>query len=314
MGRLVDGKWTKTSIITSDKNGAYDRIPRSFRETISANHKVFKPESGRYHLYVAGACPWAHRTLIYRSLKGLESHISIDVVHPDMLEMGWTFATDFKGTTGDSLFEREYLYEIYQKAQEDISTSVTVPILWDKQTNRIVNNESSEIIRIFNSEFNTLTHNHDDFYPVDLRPQIDSWNDRIYPNINNGVYRCGFAKTQEAYNEAAIKLFDTLEEIESHLSDNEYLAGNQLTEADLRLVPTLLRFDLVYFTHFKTNYKRIADYPNLSAYTYKMFHIEAVKKTTWLDQIKRHYYYSHESINPCRIVPIGPTMDLFKKE
>ena len=306
MGRLVDGNWVKTSIITSDNKGAYDRLPRTFRDHISNDHEIFKPESGRYHMYVSYACPWAHRTLIYRALKGLEDHITVDVVNPDMLDMGWSFDKSFPGSTGDSLFGSSHLQEIYKKAQSDISTSVTVPIVWDKKTNRIVNNESSEIIRFYNKAFYSLTGNTEDFYPENLHEEINQWNDLIYPTINNGVYRSGFAKTQEAYDEAVASLFSALDKIENHLEGKDYLVGDQLTEADLRLIPTLLRFDIVYFTHFKTNIRRIADYKNLSRYTRNLYEVEAIKKTTNFEHIKRHYYYSHESINPYRIVPAGP--------
>ena len=242
MGRLVDGEWLVADVATNDKKGAFDRPSRSFLDTISKDHPEFTPESGRYHLYVSYACPWAHRTLIYRALKGLEEHISFDVVHPDMLDKGWSFESDFEGATGDSLFGMSYLHELYQKVQSDISTTVTVPVLFDKKTSRIVNNESSQIIRIFNSEFNALTGNTEDFYPEDLREEIDSLNERIYPNINNGVYRCGFAKAQEPYEEAARGLFGTLDFLEEKLSGQRYLLGERLTEADLRLIPTLLRF------------------------------------------------------------------------
>ena len=310
MGRLVDGEWVETSIITSDKGGSYKRIPRSFRESVSKGHDLFQPETGRYHLYVSYACPWAHRTLIYRELKGLTDHISVSVVHPDMLEKGWTFQKDLDGVGGDDLYQSTYLYEIYQLAQKNISTSVTVPILWDKRTKTIVNNESSEIIRIFNESFNELTGNKKDYYPEEFRGEIDQLNDLIYPNVNNGVYLCGFANNQKAYEEAARNLFKTLDVLEEKLEGQQYLIGGQLTEADIRLIPTLLRFDLVYVTHFKCNLKRIKDYKNLARYTKDLYELEAVKKTTNFDHIKRHYYYSHEMLNPLRIVPLGPE-DIF---
>ncbi len=306
MGRLVDGQWVKTSIITSDNKGQYDRLPRTFLDTISAEHKTFQPESGRYHLYVSYACPWANRTLIYRSLKNLEDHISVDVVHPDMLELGWTFDKDKSGANGDSLYGAKLLQEIYQKADPKVSTSVTVPVLWDKKTETIVNNESSQIIRIFNKEFNQLTGNNDDYYPEALQTEIDTWNEEIYHSVNNGVYKSGFARNQKSYEKAVIELFRVLDKIDSHLEGKDYLVGGQLTEADIRLIPTLTRFDLVYFTHFKTNLKRIADYKNLSRYTRNLFELGAIRNTTNFEHIKRHYYYSHESLNPQRIVPIGP--------
>ncbi|MFG1501350.1 glutathione S-transferase family protein [Halobacteriovorax sp. XZX-3] len=307
MGRLVDGKWVKSSVITSDESGAYDRVPRSFRDTISSNHSKYQPESGRYHLYVSYACPWAHRTLIYRKLKSLESHISVSVVSPDMLEMGWTFDKSIAGATGDDLYGLNYLQEIYLKADPKVSTTVTVPILWDKKTQTIVNNESSEIIRIFNSEFNELTGNHEDFYPEDLADKIDELNEFIYSNINNGVYRSGFAKTQEAYESAVTKLFTSLDRVEEILEGQKYLLGDRLTEADLRLVPTLLRFDCVYVTHFKCNLKRIKDYKNLSRYVRDLYSIEGIKETTNIEHIKRHYFYSHDDLNPYRIVALGPS-------
>lgn len=303
MGKLVDGKWVKGSVITSDDSGAYDRIPRSFLDTVSEEHDTFKPESGRYHLYVSYACPWAHRTLIFRELKDLGKHISLSVVHPEMLEMGWSFKSDFEGSTGDDLYQSDFLHQIYQKAQSDVSTSVTVPILWDKKEETIVNNESSEIIRIFNSSFNKLTGNQDDYYPSKLREEIDQWNDKIYSSLNNGVYKCGFAKNQEAYNEAVEALFKTLDELEDHLKDNKFLVGNQLTEADVRLFPSLIRFDPVYHVHFKCSYKKIAEYKNLYRYTLDLLKNDAFKKTTHLNHIKRHYYYSHEDINPHQIIP-----------
>ena len=306
MGKLIDGQWMTGSIIRSDSKGGYDRIPRSFLDYIDVDHPLYQPESGRYHLYVSYACPWAHRTLIYRTLKDLESHISVDVVHPDMLERGWSFDTGFAGATGDTEHHRDFLYQVYQAASPDISTSATVPVLWDRRTGTIVNNESSQIIRIFNSAFNDLTGNDEDYYPEAHRAEIDRWNERIYGTVNNGVYRAGFATTQGAYDEAVTQLFDTLDALEDHLQHRDTLVGSVLTEADLRLIPTLLRFDAVYFGHFKCNVRRIRDYPNLSRYTRQLFAIPAIQRTTHIDHIKRHYYYSHDSINPTRIVPAGP--------
>ena len=310
MGKLIDGEWVKTSIITSDESGAYKRLPRTFLETVSENHAVFKPETDRYHLYVSLACPWASRALIYRELKELQNHISVDIVHPDMLEDGWKFDPSFPGATKDSIYNYEFLRQIYQKADPKITTSVTVPILWDKHTETIVNNESSQIIRIMNSAFNSLTNNHDDYYPQTLSKKIDDLNETIYIGINNGVYKCGFAKSQNAYEKSAKLLFKTLDELDSILAKNQFLLGDVLTEADLRLIPTLLRFDEVYYTHFKCNYKRIVDYKNLFRYTQDLYSIPAIKTTTDLDHIKRHYYYSHETLNPYRLVPIGPARTL----
>lgn len=306
MGRLIDGQWVETSIITSDKEGAYDRLPRTFRDTISPDHPTFKVESNRYHLYVSYACPWAHRCLIYRELKSLHDHISVSVVHPDMLEKGWTFNKNFPAATGDTIYGFNFLYEIYQKASPKISTSVTVPILWDKKTQTIVNNESSEIIRIFNTSFNELTGNTSNFYPDEFASEIDQLNELIYPTINNGVYRTGFAKSQKAYDSSFNELFKGLDQIDDHLNGKDFLVENRLTEADIRLVTTLLRFDLVYYVHFKCNLKKISEYTNLSKYLKSLYAVDAIKKTTNFDHIKRHYYYSHEDLNPHRIVPLGP--------
>lgn len=306
MGQIINGEWVKKSIVTSDDKGEYDRIPRSFLDTIAKDHPKFQPETNRYHLYISFACPWAHRTLLFRALKGLEKHITVDVVSPDMLDMGWTFESQFPGSTGDSLYGKKYLFEIYQKAQSDVTTSCTVPILWDKKTETIINNESSEIIRIFNSAFNELTGNKDDYYPQAMAKEIDEINEEVYHKINNGVYRSGFAKNQKAYETAVQNLFEALDKIEKRLKGKEYLVGNQLSEADLRLLPTLLRFDAVYYSHFKCSRKKIRDYPELSRYLRQLGALPAVQSTTHIDHIKRHYFYSHEFINPLRIVPVGP--------
>ena len=306
MGMLINGKWKVASVITSDEKGAYDRQPRSFRDLISKDHEVFKPESGRYHLYVSLACPWAHRTLIYRKLKGLEDHISVSVVNPDMLDDGWHFDSSFDGATEDHLFGFKFLREVYQKADPKITTSVTVPILWDKKTNTIVNNESSEIIRMFNFSFNELTGDDKDFYPESKQEEIDLLNEKIYNSVNNGVYKTGFAKNQNAYDEAVGDLFDSLNELDEILENKVFLTGHEITEADLRLVPTLLRFDSVYFTHFKCNLRRIKDYKNLSNYLKTLYELPEISSTTNFNHIKRHYFYSHESINPYRIIPMGP--------
>ena len=307
MGKLIDGEWIVKSIITTDDSGAYDRLPRTFLDTIEDSHPIFQPELGRYHLYVSYACPWATRTLIYRQLKDLTDHISVSVVHPDMLEDGWIFDSSFPGATEDHLFRKKFLREIYQKADPSITTSVTVPILWDKKTETIVNNESSQIIRILNTAFNDLTGNHIDFYPQEKRTEIDRLNDMIYNNVNNGVYKSGFALTQSAYDEAVTKLFETLDYLDEQLTHSKFLVGNGITEADLRLIPTLLRFDAVYVTHFKCNIRRIVDYKNLHRYMQDMLEVPAIKDTCNIDHIKRHYYYSHEQINPYRIIPKGPS-------
>ena len=305
MGQLVNGIWKEGSVLTSDKNGNYNRTNSLFRNTISNESKFF-PESNRYHLYVSYACPWAHRVLIMRELKKLTKHISIDVVHPDMLNKGWSFCKKFMGATGDRLNKKKYLHEIYQIHQKKLNTKVTVPVLWDKKTNTIVNNESSEILRIFNTDFNQVTKNYDDYYPFNLRNKIDSINEDVYINLNNGVYKTGFAKSQKAYEKSVINLFDCLDRIEIILSKNKYLTGSKLTEADIRLIATLIRFDLVYHYHFKCNLKKISEYKNINAYLKKLNQVPAIKNTTFNNHIKRHYYYSHENINPFRIIPLGP--------
>jgi putative glutathione S-transferase len=310
MGKLIEGQWVKQSVITSDQAGKYDREPRSFLQTIAEDHERFQPESGRYHLYVSYACPWATRTLIYRELKGLQNHIGVSVVHPHMLDEGWSFATDIEGCTGDLLYGKKFLREIYQMADPRVTTTVTVPILWDKKHETVVNNESSQIIRIFNKAFDSITGNHEDYYPVNLQTDIDHWNERIYHKVNNGVYKTGFAKNQEAYESAASELFQALDEIDQHLQSRDYLVGDQLTEADLRLIPTLLRFDSVYHTHFKCNWQRIGDYKNLGSYTQRLYETPGIRNTTNFLHMKQHYYYSHPEINPHRIVPLGPKNNL----
>lgn len=306
MGQLIDGVWVKGSVSTNDQKGSFKRASSVFRNKISSNHPKYLPETNRYHLYVSYACPWAHRTLIFRKLKNLENHISVDYVHPDMLEMGWSFEKNFPGTSGDSLHNKRYVHEIYQLSDKDISTKATVPILWDKKTRTIVNNESAEIIRIMNDAFNDITKNKDDYYPEKFRDQIDSINDTIYENINNGVYRSGFSKTQNSYEEAVKNLFTSLDMVNDILEGRNYLVGDILTEADIRLVPTLIRFDCVYYFHFKCNLKKISEYKNISRYLRNLFEEDAIKSTTNFEHIKRHYFYSHENINPFRIIPIGP--------
>ena len=306
MGQLIDGVWVKGSVSSNDQKGSFKRASSVFRNKISSNHSTYLPETNRYHLYVSYACPWAHRTLIFRKLKNLESHISVDYVHPDMLDMGWSFEKNFPGTSGDSLHNKRYVHEIYQLSDKDISTKATVPILWDKKTRTIVNNESAEIIRIMNDAFNDITKNKDDYYPEKFRDQIDSINDTIYENINNGVYRSGFSKTQNSYEEAVKNLFTSLDMVNDILEGRNYLVGDILTEADIRLVPTLIRFDRVYYFHFKCNLKKISEYKNISRYLRNLFEEDAIKSTTNFEHIKRHYFYSHENINPFRIIPIGP--------
>ncbi|GLT08986.1 glutathione-dependent reductase [Sulfitobacter porphyrae] len=316
MGLLIDGVWHDKWYDTSKTGGKFERSAAQFRNWITSDGAPgpsgtggFAAESGRYHLYVSFACPWAHRTLIFRQIKGLADHISISAVHPDMLGEGWTFDTNFPGATGDTLFGLPYARDIYIRADPRFSGRVTVPILWDKSQGTIVSNESAEIIRMFNSAFNGITGNTDDYYPEPLQARIEELNARIYDTFNNGVYRSGFATTQEAYEEAVYPLFDTLDWLEDILSTNRYLTGDRVTEADWRLLPTLLRFDKVYHTHFKCNRSRITDYPNLWAYTRELYQWPGVSDTVNFDHIVRHYHYSHESINPYRIIPINPQPD-----
>ncbi len=316
MGLLVDGVWHDQWYDTKSSGGKFERAQAKFRNWITADGSAgpsgeegFAAESGRYHLYVSYACPWAHRALIFRNLKGLAPHITISAVHPDMLSDGWTFETDAHGATGDALYGLPFARDIYTKAAPDFSGRVTVPILWDKKRETIVSNESSEIIRMFNSAFDSITGNTDDYWPEDLREAIEPVNARIYDTLNNGVYRSGFATTQDAYDEAVHPLFDTMEWLEDRLSRSRYLMGARLTEADWRLFTTLVRFDPVYHLHFKCNKKRLVDYPNLWAYTRELFQMPGVAETVNMQHIVRHYHFSHESINPHRIVPINPDID-----
>jgi len=316
MGLLVDGVWQDKWYDTKSSGGKFERAAAKFRNWITADGSAgpsgtggFAAQSGRYHLYVSYACPWAHRTLIFRQLKGLADHISVDVVHPDMLGDGWTFEQDEAGATGDRLYHTPFARDIYVRADPKFSGRVTVPILWDKERETIVSNESSEIIRMFNSAFDGLTGNTDDYWPQALRDEIETVNARIYDSFNNGVYKAGFATTQSAYDAAIVPLFDTLEWLDARLSEQRYLVGDQVTEVDWRLFPTLLRFDPVYHLHFKCNRKRIIDYPNLWAYTRELYQWPGVAETVNMDHIVRHYHYSHNSINPHRIIPINPVID-----
>ena len=309
MGHLKNGQWHNDEVATSNDKGEFDREKSVFRETISKDSDQFQPEKDRYHLYVSYACPWAHRTLITRKLKALEDIISFSVVHPHMLEHSWTFDDSFEGSTGDPLYNRKYLYQIYQKHDPKITTKVTVPVLWDKKQEKIVNNESSEIIRIFNTAFNELTSSLVDLYPTQHREEIDEVNELTYEPINNGVYKTGFARNQQAYDKALDELFSHLDLINQRLEGKDYLVGDQLTEADIRLITTLLRFDAVYYTHFKCNKKHIYEFNNLKKYTMNLYNnFDAIRETTNIAHIKEHYYYSHEFINPNRIVPKGPEL------
>ena len=315
MGLLQNGKWVDQWYDTKSNGGHFVRKAPQFRSWVSADGAAgpsgdsrFKAEPGRYHLYVSLACPWAHRTLIFRALKGLEQMISISVVHWYMAEDGWTFDVG-DGVVPDTVNAVTLMHEIYTKAMPDYSGRVTVPVLWDKQTKTIVSNESSEIIRMFNTAFDAVGAKVGDYYPPDLRSEIDSLNERIYTTVNNGVYRCGFATTQEAYEQAITPLFDTLDWLEDRLRAKRYLTGDQIMEADWRLFTTLIRFDVVYVGHFKCNIRRIADYPNLSEYLRDLYQQPGIAKTVNLEHIKKHYYESHETINPSRVVPKGPVVD-----
>ena len=316
MGLLVDGVWHTTWYDTSKTGGRFKRSVSSFRNWITPDGTAgpsgnggFEAGRDRYHLYVSLACPWAHRTLIFRALKQLEDIISVSIVHPDMLENGWSLSDDYPAATGDALFGKSFMHEIYTEADRTASTRVTVPVLWDKKRGTIVSNESSEIIRMFNSAFDGLTGNTDDFWPEPLRDQIEEVNTRIYDTLNNGVYKCGFATTQTAYDEALSPLFDTLDWLDDRLSKQRYLMGEQITEADWRLFTTLVRFDKVYHGHFKCNRRMLKDYKNLWGYTRALYQVTGVAETVNFDHIVRHYYYSHETINPNRIVPATPDLD-----
>ena len=315
MGLLVDGVWHDKWYDTRSNDGKFKREDAQLRNWVTTDGSAgpsgaegFKAESGRYHLYVSLACPWAHRTLIFRKLKGLEEHISVSVVSPDMLGQGWTFDKS-TGSTGDALFNSDFMHQIYTRNKSDYSGRVTVPVLWDKQRNCIVSNESSEIIRMFNSAFNDITGNTLDFYPQALQGEIDAVNDFVYDNINNGVYKTGFATSQDAYHEAYVKLFDALDKLEQDLAVNRYLTGDSITEADWRLFTTLIRFDAVYVGHFKCNKKQIQQYSNLSGYLRELFQVAGVAETVDFYHIKRHYYFSHTMINPTQVVPEGPDID-----
>ena len=308
MGLLQNGQWVDQWYDTQSSDGEFRRQDSSFRSWVTADGAAgttgsegFKAERGRYHLYVSLACPWAHRTLIFRQLNGLQDLIGVTVVEPLMLSNGW----EIKGEQ----YNLDYLYQLYLKADPGYEGRVTVPVLWDKQTQSIVSNESSDIIRMFNSAFNGLTGNDRDYYPEELRAQIDTINERVYDAINNGVYRAGFAASQQAYEAAYYELFDALDWVEDILARERYLTGAVLTEADWRLFTTLIRFDAVYYGHFKTNQQRIADYPAISNYLRELYQKPGVAQTVNFAHIKQHYYASHVSINPTQVVPLGPQQD-----
>lgn len=315
MGLLQNGEWVDQWYDTKSSGGRFVRKTPHFRHWITTDGSAgpsgnagFKAEAGRYHLYVSLACPWAHRTMIFRSLKGLEDMISVSVVHWYMADKGWTFQTG-DGVVADTVNDAQYMYQVYTAALSDYSGRVTVPVVWDKQNKTIVTNESSEIIRMFNTAFDDIGAIKGDYYPEPLREEIDALNARIYDTVNNGVYKSGFATTQEAYDEAVAPLFDTLDFLEERLSTKRYLTGSSITEADWRLFTTLVRFDPVYVGHFKCNIRRLADYENLSGYVSDLYQQPGVAETVNMQHIKNHYYASHESINPSRIIPMGPDID-----
>ena len=315
MGLLVDGQWVDQWYDTKKTGGRFVRTQAQFRNWITADGSAgptgqagFKAEANRYHLYVSLACPWASRTLMIRTLKGLEDMISISVVHPLMLEHGWTFE-EGEGVIGDPIFQARYLHQVYTAVKPDYTGRVTVPVLFDKKTKTIVNNESSEIIRMLNTAFDDLGAKPGNYVPDQWLEEIDTVNDFVYHRINNGVYKAGFATKQEVYEEEVATLFEALDQMEERLADQDYLVGNRLTEADIRLFTTLVRFDSVYFGHFKCNLKPLTAYPNLWAYTKRIYQLPGMAQTVNFDHIKRHYYGSHKTINPTGVIPMGPTLD-----
>ena len=315
MGLLVDGQWVDQWYDTKKTGGRFVRTQAQFRNWITADGSAgptgqagFKAEANRYHLYVSLACPWASRTLMIRTLKGLEDMISISVVHPLMLEHGWTFE-EGEGVIGDPIFQARYFHEVYTAVKPDYTGRVTVPVLFDKKTKTIVNNESSEIIRMLNTAFDDLGAKSGNYVPDQWLEEIDAVNDFVYHRINNGVYKAGFATKQEVYEEEVTALFAALDQMEVRLAGQDYLVGNRLTEADIRLFTTLVRFDAVYFGHFKCNLKPLTAYPNLWAYTKRIYQLPGMAQTVNFDHIKRHYYGSHKTINPTGVIPMGPTLD-----
>ena len=316
MKTLIDGQWVDRSAEDNRQDGAFRRAESRFRNWITpdgapgpSGEGGFAAESGRYHLYVSYACPWAHRTLIFRKLKELEAHIGVSVVHPLMVDQGWEFRTDYPGATGDPVLGKQAMYQVYLAADPAATSRASVPVLWDKTRGTIVSNESSEIIRMFNSAFDGLTGNTADFYPAALRAEIDAVNEGVYHNLNNGVYKSGFATGQAAYDRAVAALFAEMDGLETRLAGQRYLVGGRVTEADWRLFTTLVRFDQVYHGHFKCNRRRLIDYPNLWAYSRELYQWPGVAETVWMNHIRDHYHQSHETVNPHRIVPIGPVLD-----
>jgi len=307
--KLIRGTWRATAFEPNIVDGDFDRPDSTFRDAVEADQASRYPATAnRYHLYVSLACPWAHRTLIYRHLKGLADLIDVSVVDPYMGSDGWTFG-HYPGATDDRANQLACLHEVYTRAVPDFTGIVTVPVLWDRERQTIVNNESSEIIRMFNSAFDGLTGNRKDFYPELLRPEIDAINAFVYDRINNGVYRAGFATEQGAYQRAVEALFAALDQLEERLAVRRYLVGERITEADWRLFPTLVRFDAVYVTHFRCNLRRLADYPNLSAYARELYQVPGIAATVDFDHIKCHYFTSHPTLNPLGIIPAGPALD-----
>lgn len=317
MGQLVDGVWHDTWYETKSTGGHFKRSESAFRNWVTPDGAPgltgtggFPAQPGRYHLYVSLACPWAHRTLLMRQLKGLVDHIAVSVVHPLMLDHGWTFGTDFEAATGDSLYQHEFLYQLYLHAMPDYSGRVTVPVLWDTEQHTIVSNESADIIRMLNSAFDGVGATAGDYYPEALRSQIDELNGWIYDKVNNGVYKAGFATSQSAYDESATTVFAALSDLESILAKQRYLTGEQLTEADLRLWTTLIRFDPVYHTHFKCDKYRLSDYPNLFGFLRDIYQMPGIADTVDMAHIRHHYYRSHGTINPHGVISLGPEQDL----
>ncbi|MFQ3789352.1 glutathione S-transferase family protein [Halomonas sp. A29] len=315
MGLLIDGKWHDQWYDTKKHGGEFVRESAKLRDWVTRDgspgpdgQRAVPAERGRFHLYVSLACPWAHRTLIMRKLKGLEAEIGVSWVSPLMLDQGWTYHEN-EGASGDPVNGVEYHRELYTLTDSHYTGRVTVPVLWDKREGRIVNNESAELVRIFNDAFDEVTGNWLDFYPADLRETIDAVNEDVYEHINNGVYKSGFATEQAVYEKHVTALFEALDRVEARLAENRYLAGEWLTEADIRLFTTLVRFDAVYYGHFKCNFRRIEDYPNLAHYLRELYQWPGVAETVDMEHIKRHYYYSHDTINPTRIVPKGPLLD-----
>lgn len=316
MGRLINGQWHDQWYNTAENQGQFKRSEAQFRNWVTTDGSPgpsgsggFKAQAGRYHLYISHACPWANRTMIFRQLKGLNELIDVSVVNWFMAENGWTFAPG-ANVTGDKLYGLDYLYQLYLKADPHYSGRVTVPVLWDTERQTIVSNESADIIRMFNSAFDEVGATEGDYYPQALRSEIDELNTQIYNTVNNGVYKAGFATTQQAYEDAVYPLFKTLDQLEERLATHRYLLGNKLTEADWRLFTTLVRFDAVYYGHFKCNIHQIRDYPNLFGYLRELYQMDGIAQTIHFNHIKGHYYQSHDMINPTQIVPVGPELDL----